>query len=297
MIIGSPFRPASPARRSRRLARRLSSGLLAGTVALTGCAGTVRERIYRADEQPVAVADWTRRAPEPLRVTTQDGLDLDGYYWPGAPGDRDVILFFHGRGSNQGRGARYAEHLTGRGDHVIVVSYRGFGGNPGAPSQAGLVDDGRAFVAKARELAGPNARVYLVGHSLGGAVALHVAAREPVAGVVTLSTFDRLAEEAPAGLAALLPDRWNNLEAVAKIHAPFVMVQGTADDRIAMAQANRLFARAPAPATFITAPGETHQPDMALIGPIISQAVSAIDSGALARFPADLPPGWSASHK
>lgn len=271
--------------------------LIAASLALSACASTIREQIYKANDAPVSVAQYTKAPPQTLTVKTDDGLTLTGYYWPGAADDHDVLLFFHGRGSNQGVGARYAEHLTGRGDHVIVVSYRGFGGNPGSPTQAALVADGRAFVAKARALAGPDAHVFLVGHSLGGAVALHVAATVPVTGVVTLSTFDKFENSAPGGVGALLPDKWNNLDAATKIHAPLVMVQGTADDRVAMGQADALFARAAAPAAMITVPGAGHNPDMTRLGPLVSEAVEAIDSGVMASYPSSLPTDWSVKHK
>lgn len=279
-------------RRILLIALPLYSALLLG-----GCAAVVRERIYKADHAPVEIARWVESIPRPLTVTTRDGLGLTGYYWPGDPADRDVLIFFHGRGSNLGIAARYAEHLTGHGDHVIVVSYRGFGGNPGSPSETGLVADGEAFVAKARQIVGPDARLFLIGHSLGGAVALHIAAVEKVAGVVTLSTFDRLAGSAPEGTSGLLPDKWDNRSVVGRIEAPFVMIHGSADARVSMAQAGALFGAARSPAVWLTAVGAGHSPDMTRIGPLVSEAVAAIDAGRLATYPAEPPPGWSVRRK
>lgn len=276
---------------------RAIGGVLLAAFALTSCATTVREQIYKADNTPVSVESWTKKPPQPLTVQSEGGLALTGYYWPGAADDHDVLVFFHGRGSNQGVGARYAEHLTGHGDHVIVASYRGFGGNPGKPTQAGLVADGRAFVAKAKALVGPKARIFLVGHSLGGAVALHVAATVRVAGVVTLSTFDKLEESAPGGVSALLPDKWNNLDAVTKIGAPFIMFQGSADDRVDLGQAAALFATARTPAVEIMMPGAGHAPDMSRIGPLVTQAVQAIDTGKLTVYPTSPPSGWTVRRK
>lgn len=271
--------------------------LLYSALLLSGCAAAVRERIYKADDGPIEMSAFVHHAPNSLPVTTADGLRLIGYYWPGDPADHDVVLFFHGRGSNPGIAARYAEHLSGRGDHVIVASYRGFGGNPGSPSQTGLVADGQAFVEKAREIAGPDAHIFLIGHSLGGAVALHVAATTRVSGVVTLSTFDKLAESAPDVMGKLLPDKWNNIDAVGEIGTPFVMMHGTADPRVSIGQAGKLFGAAHAPAVWLTMPGAGHSPDMAQIGPLVSEAVAAIDGGTLATYPATLPPGWSVRRK
>ncbi|KQN09673.1 hypothetical protein ASE85_01600 [Sphingobium sp. Leaf26] len=280
-----------------RFRRTFTACLIAASLTLAGCAGAVRDQIYQASDKTIDIAQWTHVRPQPFPVKTADGLSLTGYYWPGEPMDRDVILFFHGRGSNQGVAARYAEHLTGRGDHVIVVSYRGFGGNPGSPTQASMVDDGRRFIAQARTLIGSNARIFLVGHSLGGAVALHVAATMPVAGVVTLSTFDKLAESTPGGMSALLPDKWNNLDAATKIRAPLVMIHGTADDRVDMGQASALFAAAGHPTDWLIAPGAGHNPDMARLGPLVSEAVEAVDDDALGKYPTTLPAGWEVRRK
>src|SRR3546814_17104596 len=90
---------------------------------------------------------------------------LTGYYWPGDPDDKDIVVFFHGRGAHQGVGAKYAQYIAGHGDNVLVASYRGFGGNPGQPSKPGLLKDADAFIAEARKRAGAGARLWLVGHS------------------------------------------------------------------------------------------------------------------------------------
>ena len=74
------------------------TGLVAAALMLASCASGIREQIYKADATPISVAQWTKAPPQPLPVRTEDGLSLTGYYWPGDPGDHDVILFFHGRG-------------------------------------------------------------------------------------------------------------------------------------------------------------------------------------------------------
>jgi alpha-beta hydrolase superfamily lysophospholipase len=266
---------------------------LALLLALTACAGTLRHEIYRADRHPVVVGANMAVPPRPMTVRTGDRLALSGYIWPGAADDEDVLVFFHGRGSNPAVAARYAQALTGRGDHVIVASYRGFAGNPGRPSEEGLIADARAFIAAARAMVGPQGHVLVVGHSLGGAVALHAAALEQVDGVAALSSFDTLARSAPGGVGALLPDTWDNVDAIRRVHAPVLLAQGTSDPRVSVDQAETLFAAAPSPAGLIMMPGAGHSPDMATLGPVISGMMAAIHAGRPTGAIADLPAGWT----
>jgi alpha-beta hydrolase superfamily lysophospholipase len=273
------------------------SGALALLLALTACAGPLRREIYRADPHPVTVGAAMAVPPRAMPVRTTDGLTLTGYVWPGAADDDDVLVFFHGRGSNPAIAARYAQALTGRGDHVIIASYRGFAGNPGRPDEAGLIADARAFVTAARTMVGARGHIFLVGHSLGGAVAIHAAAQDRVDGVLALSTFDTLARSAPDGVAGFLPDRWDNLAAIRRIHAPVLLTQGTDDHRVSVDQARTLFAAAPSPAALILMPGMGHSPDMARIAPIVSGMVAAVHDRQPAIAPADLPPGWTAAVK
>ncbi|MFW2830307.1 alpha/beta hydrolase [Sphingomonas sp. ID0503] len=257
----------------------------------------MRSNLYKASTDPVDLADWTTALPAEVHAQTTDGLALTGYFWRGDREDRDVIIFFHGRGAHQGVGAKYAEYMTGHGDHVLVASYRGFGGNPGEPNQEALLRDGQAFVRLARQIVGRNAAIYLTGHSLGGAVALHVAAIEDVAGVISLSTFDKLEDAAPAYLRRLLPDAWDNLAAIRKVDEPVLVVHGGADEQVDAGQAVRLFDRANTPAALLLIEQAAHKPSMGKLAPIITEAVEAIDGAGLNTFPAHLPPGWSVRTK
>lgn len=212
---------------------------LVATIALAGCAGLIRDRIY----QPVALAEtsvnFAGEAPTPVSVTSADGLKLDGYYWPASPGNDTLVVYFHGNGFNQLVGARRAEPLKAGGHGVLVASYRGYGGNPGKPSEQGLFADAEAWMAKGRQLA-PHARLYLFGHSLGGAIALEMAARHPVAGVATLGTFTRLADMAPPIARRFMPDRFDNLQTISRVTAPTYLLHGTKDQIVPFAAADRL---------------------------------------------------------
>lgn len=252
-----------------------------------------RQELYAPRPGPVDIAKWADVAPRPATVRTDDGISLDGYYWPGASGDRDVFVFFHGRGSHQGVGARYAQHLRGRGDAVMVASYRGFGGNPGKPSRTGMEKDAAAFIARAKELVGPGARVWLVGHSLGGAVALDAAAgRSDIAGVILISAFARLSDAAPWYTRPFLPDRWNNLAEVPQLKVPLLIVQGDRDDVIPAESGAKLSAAAKGPSAYVRMGGVRHKPPMQTLGPWLSEAITDMEDGHMQALPS-LPDGWS----
>lgn len=252
---------------------KLAAALLAAS-ALTGCTGLVRDRIYK----PVATADtpvtFAAEAPDSVSATTADGLRLQGFYWPPAPGNNTVIVYFHGNGYNQLVGARRAEPLRGGGKGVLVASYRGYGGNPEKPSEEGLLTDADAWLAKARELA-PSARLYLFGHSLGGAVALEMAARHPVAGVATLGTFTRLADLAPAIARGLLPDRFDNLRSIQRVRAPVVLIHGTQDQIVPFAAAAKLQQASGGRAPVVFLPGAGHHVPLERLPPSVWTMLSA----------------------
>lgn len=212
-------------------------------VLLTGCANYVRDQIYKPSplsETPVA---FERAPPTEVTTLTADQLELSGYYWPPTPGNDSLLVFFHGNGGNQLVGAALAEPFHYGGHGVLVASYRGYGDNPGEPSEDGLLDDAEAWLALADSIA-PEAQIYLFGYSLGGAVALEMASRHPVSGVATLGAFSRLSDIAPSYASGVLPDRFDNLQTIAKVKTPIFLFHGTQDEQIAFSSAEKLLAAA-----------------------------------------------------
>ena len=208
-------------------------------VALAGCSGVIRDRIFQPSPLSETPVSWRGEAPREISVKTADGLTLSGYYWPARTPDAPLLVYFHGNGFNQLVGAARAEPFASGGRGVLVASYRGYGDNPGNPSEAGLMQDGAAWMEKAAELA-PAARRYVFGHSLGGAVALEMAARYSVAGAATLGTFTSMTDMVPAIARGSLEDRFDNLAAIAKVDEPVFLYHGTADEIVSFASAGRL---------------------------------------------------------
>lgn len=240
-------------------------------VALGGCAGFVRERIYKP-EPITAAPTWAGEAPRAVSARTADGLTLRGWYWPPSAGQQDILVFFKGNGGNRDIAARMAEPLRKSGRGLLVADYRGYSGNPGRPSEAGLFTDGKAFLDLARRLQ-PGGKVHLFGWSMGGAVALELASREAVDGVVTLGAFTRLADVAPGIARPFLPDRFDNLATIGKVRAPIYLFHGTQDVIVPYAHAARLKAASGGRATVVTLTGAGHHPDFTTIEPYVWRAL------------------------
>ena len=257
---------------------------------LGGCASLTRQMLYKPDSEPV-IASWIAQPPEMVTARSGDGVELKGYFWPGAEGDRDVIIFFHGRNWTASRSAGAAQHLAGAGNAVLVASYRGFGDNPGHPSEDGMIEDAEAFISLARERAGPDARIWLIGHSIGAAVVLHAAADPRVNGVFALSAFPRMAAAAPRVARAFIPDRWDNVEALGTLHKPVIIMQGALDRFVPDDSGDVLFSTYKGPASLIVGEQSRHNPDLAILAPWLHAAIASMQSGSLGALPPP-PTGW-----
>lgn len=233
---------------------------------LASCASAIRSRIYRPEPMPAKVS-WSDRAPREVVAAAADGLRLRGYYWPPPTPGGDLIVFFHGQSGNRYTAARMAAPLAAGGG-LLVASYRGYGDNPGKPDEAGLYADARAFLALARALA-PDSRIYLLGFSLGAAPALHAAAEERVAGVATIGAFTALADVTPPAARGLLPDRFDNRAAIARIDERILVAHAVADEVVPFAQGETLRALAPERVRLLRLEGTGHRPDFGTLSPIL----------------------------
>lgn len=181
-------------------------------------------------------------------IETSDGETLRSWLALPPKPDAPLILYMHGNAGTLGdRAERFGVfHREGYG--VLVLSWRGYGGSSGSPSEGGLIEDGRAAMKFLQQNGVPASRIILFGESLGSGVATQLAASpdtSPLA-VVLEAPYTAAADVArkrywflPVGL--LMKDQFRSIDIAPKVTAPVFVFHGTADRIVPYAQGKRLY--------------------------------------------------------
>jgi uncharacterized protein len=212
---------------------------------------------------------------------TEDGLTLHGWFVPArAPATGDTVIVFNGNAGNRAYRAELARGLADRGIAVLLFDYRGYGGNPGSPSEAGLGRDARAarqFVESRRDV--DSRRVTYFGESLGAGVAVGLAVELPPRALILRSPWTSLAD---AGgyhfpylpVSWLLRDRFPSLERIGRIRVPLLVIAAAHDSIVPTSQSRRLFEAANEPKKLLIVNAADHNDLELLAGPAVLGTVN-----------------------
>ncbi len=207
--------------------------IIALCLALSGCASVVNQFVYTPTNMPEPAQQWAQNNDATtFQVTTDDGVTLTGMRLAPKGTPRDTILYFHGNGGNLIKAATFVKPLRDRGYDVYVATYRGYSGNAGTPSEVGLMKDAGAFL---KEI---NVKPIVIGFSLGGSVALQLAAKTDLKAVTTIGAFTSL--RAMTKVPTLTDDRYDNIAAIKQITEPVLLVHGTKDHVVPFKQSRLL---------------------------------------------------------
>jgi uncharacterized protein len=207
---------------------------------------------------------------EEHQLTTGDGEKVIVWHVPPRPG-RKIVLYFHGNGDVLAWLVGRFREITRDGTGLVALSYRGYAGSSGRPSEQGLRGDAEAAYAFASARYGAE-RIVVWGFSLGSGVAVGLAADQPVGKLVLEAPFTSVTDVAgPAfpflPMRWLIRDRFHSDQLIRKVRAPLLIMHGAMDLTISVTQGERLFALANEPKQFVSFPEGGHN-DLGDLGAI-----------------------------
>jgi fermentation-respiration switch protein FrsA (DUF1100 family) len=246
--------------------------LLALAVALPGCAmGKLsplapleRSLVYYPQPYPKGNWDPVYLDREEAWFAAADGTKLNGWFVD-HPQPQAIALFMHGNAGNITMLAQSLAVLNYRHRLAIMTfDYRGFGRSEGSPSEEGVLQDARAarkWLAERKHV--PEKEIVLFGVSLGGAVAVDLAAKDGARGLVLASTFTSLPDVGshhvpwiPTRL--LMTERLNSLQKIKRYHGPLLYAHGDVDTVVPYELGVKLYDAAPGPKRFFRIRGGEH---------------------------------------
>ena len=187
-------------------------------------------------------------------LDTADGEKVIVWYLP-PKSDKPMVLYFHGNaGALRYRADRFRAFAED-GIGLVALSYRGYGGSTGSPSELGLIEDAEAAYAFATARTPPQ-RIVAFGESLGSGVAVALAATHPIGGLVLESPFTSAADIGAAvywflPVRLLMKDPFHSDARIGKVTAPLLVLHGARDGVVPIAQGERLFSLANEPKRFV----------------------------------------------
>jgi hypothetical protein len=238
--------------------------VLAAVYGLVAIAAFVAQRklMYFPDPTRVPPASYALTGVEERVLAAPDGVKLIAWYARADPG-RPTVLYFHGNAGNLANRSERLRKYTARGIGIFMLSYRGYSGSTGRPSERANVADAKlAYEALIREGVAPD-DIILYGESLGSGVAVQLAAEKPVAGIVLDAPYTSIVDVA-AGAYPYFPvrpflfDRYETMRYLPDVHAPLLVIHGEEDEVIPVAMGRAVYAAANEPKELVTLPGAGH---------------------------------------
>ena len=240
-------------------------------IVLWGALALIARKFTFFPEQ--AIASELPAGAEEVTIQTLDGEQLRGW-WFNAPGAPLATLYLHGNG---GYLSVYSEHLLAirqAGNSVLIIDYRGYGQSTGSPSEQGLYTDAQAGYQWLRQKGYPGERIILQGLSLGTAVAVEIASRNKIGGMVLEAPLSS-ARAVAAGILPVigwtLPLGFDSIAKIPRLQAPLLVIHGDRDRVINLSLGRDLFAAAPEPKEFLMVPGAGHE-DLPMVAGLQYQA-------------------------
>jgi fermentation-respiration switch protein FrsA (DUF1100 family) len=239
----------------------LGAAAVYGVVVLIAWLGQ-RQLMYFPDRTRIEPARAGLEGVEERVLETPDGERVIVWYAKARPG-RPTLLYFHGNGGGLAERAHRIDDFMTEGWGVYMMSWRGYSGGTGRPTEANNVADARlAYAALLREGVAPRS-IIVFGESLGTGVAVRLATERQVAGVILDAPYTSVVDVGAAAypflpVRVLLTDRYETTRYIAKVKVPLLILHGEQDGVVPVAMGRELARLANEPKRLVTFPDGGH---------------------------------------
>jgi len=269
-----------------RWLRVLTLAGVSAALAAAGC-GSLAEKERELTFRVVpGDASWYTGMPsgiEEMALPVPNGgkpQHISAWWWPAASADAPAVLYLHGSRWNLTGQLFRIEQLRAFGFSVLAIDYRGFGKSEGGlPSEDTVYEDARVAWERLAELQPDPAKRFIYGHSLGGAVAIDLAAKlsaeaeqsgkpVPARGLIVESSFTTLAEIARSltypwlPVQLILSQKFDSVDKIGRVRVPVLIVHGAGDRFVPSRFSQALYEAAPEPKKLLLVDGATHNNSM-----------------------------------
>ena len=237
-------------------------GLAVGYGAIVGLAFAFQDQLlFQPSSRLLATPDDAGMPYETVRLDTDDGETLHGWWIPTPDVSRGTLLFFHGNAGNISGRLESVQQFHQLGLNVLIVDYRGYGQSTGAPSEEGIYRDAEAcwrYLTETKDLAPQD--VVIFGRSMGGGPATWLAAREKPGAVILESVFTNVPDVGAhhysfLPVRALATNQFDNESRVSQIDAPKLFIHSRGDRVVPFKLGRQVFAAAAEPKQFLEIEG------------------------------------------
>lgn len=275
------MRNAMPGKLRGQTTRWVAGSVAVAMLVVAGCAQLAEKERELTFRVVPGTASWFDGLPAGVQETdlviSADGKPqrIHAWWWPAATRHAPAVLYLHGSRWNLTGQTSRIEQLHAFGFSVLAIDYRGFGKSDGdLPSEQTVYEDARVAWDRLTQLQPDASKRFIYGHSLGGAVAVDLAARlstaaeagtaVPVHGLIVESSFTTFADIARAVTTPWLPvqlllsQKFDSLSKMGELRMPVLIVHGAGDRYVPSRFSEELYQAAPEPKKLLLVDGATH---------------------------------------
>ena len=200
---------------------------------------------------------------ENIMIKTEDNLELLSWYHNKNPKNNKTILFLHGNAGSLENRIEKLNHFGSMNLNFLIVSWRGFNGNKGKPTENGLYKDAKGAIKWLNSEGVTEENIIIYGESLGTAIAVEVAQNKKFAGIILEAPFTSMIEAGkdkypilPVKL--LLKDKYESNKKIQNINSPILIMHGKVDKIVPFKMGKKMYELANEPKNFYFSEYDDH---------------------------------------